>query len=228
MCRMLAILAREEPEVRSLLDGDLPERFVAPTRRHNAGWGVAWYQDDAPRIAKAPRAALEDPAFVPSSRQAAGRLVYLHIRRATRGRISDENTHPFAHGRWLFCHNGTIVNGVRNEMRRLIQPPTQGETDSEVLFHWLLHHMQADDPVRGLEKGLGWIIERSDVARLNFFLTDGEQLYAFRRGHSLFLQETRDRVVLSSYSLLANSASVKRGELIHVAPGLKVGRSQLF
>ena len=37
----------------------------------------------------------------------------MHVRRATMGGLSLENTHPFALGNYSYCHNGTIIRYPR-------------------------------------------------------------------------------------------------------------------
>jgi hypothetical protein len=56
----------------------------------------------------------------------------VHLRAASHGNNSQENTHPFIIGPWAFIHNGiwTEHNMVRLALSKMVQ--MKGETDSEV------------------------------------------------------------------------------------------------
>jgi glutamine amidotransferase len=179
---------RGEPDaVAEFFAGEPPEHFQARSRRHTAGWGIAWYVRGHPRVEKHPVWVREDTTFLPYLRKLRSPTVVAHVRRATRGVISKENTHPFVHRQWSFAHNGTIVNRVTRMAREWLQPPTEGTTDSEVFFHLILHFITAEgDVVAGTRAAIRWIDGISTSARLNFVLSDGERIYAYRRGHTLY------------------------------------------
>ena len=67
-------------------------------------------------------------------------LLVSHVRRKTVGETSLVNTHPFERGRWVFAHNGTVedVAWLRAQTSRERLAEVRGETDSELLFAWLL------------------------------------------------------------------------------------------
>ena len=187
MCRFLAVRGETEA-VREFLASDVAAQFQARSRRHTAGWGIAAYDDGVPALIRHPVWVRDDANFLPTLRGLASPTVLVHARRATRGSITVENTHPFVHGRWSFAHNGTIVNRVTREVRDWLQPPVAGQTDSEVFFHLLLHFIaeKQGDVTEGVRAAVSWVLERSPAARLNFVLSDGERLFAYRRGHTLF------------------------------------------
>ena len=49
-----------------------------------------------------------------------GRIFNVHVRRATMGGLTLENTHPFCLGSYSFGHNGTILR-----YPRLLEPGVQ-------------------------------------------------------------------------------------------------------
>lgn len=186
MCRFLAVRGSENA-VAAFLAGAAPERFQEHSRRHTAGWGIAAYADRVPELIRKPVWVKDDSTFLPELRDLRARAVVIHVRRATRGIISLENTHPFVWNQWSFAHNGTIVNRVTEAAREWLHPPTHGQTDSEVFFHVLLHFIaERGDVVEGARAAVRWVLSISKTARLNFVLSDGERLYAYRRGHTLY------------------------------------------
>ncbi len=111
--------------------------------------------------------------------------VIAHIRKATRGPVGLENTHPFVRelwGRyWIFAHNGTLEG---------YQPPAGeryravGGTDSEAAFCELLNSLclrfpnGAPDPDAVRAEVAGWATRLSGLGAFNFLLSDGERLFA--------------------------------------------------
>ena len=77
--------------------------------------------------------------------------VIAHIRKATKGVVALENTHPFMRelwGRyWIFAHNGTLED-FAPQLRRAFRPV--GSTDSEHAFCCMLetlrHAFPAGEP----------------------------------------------------------------------------------
>ena len=104
----------------------------------------------------------------------------MHVRRATMGGLSLENTHPFVLGNYSYCHNGTIMR-----YPRLAEPgtaPAQGDTDSEHFFNFLMRDYDPGEPVESLRRTVTATVERSPFSGLNFLFSDGERLYAYRLG----------------------------------------------
>ncbi len=187
MCRFMAVCGNPSA-VHQFLNGDAAETFQKRSRRHTAGWGVGWYEEGSPVVFRKPVWVRDERSFLPRLHSIASPLVFLHVRRATRGVVSLENTHPFALGKWIFAHNGTIVNRVTRQIREWLHPVTRGSTDSEVFFHLLLHfiHQERGDVIAGTRLAVRWVYQISTSARLNFILADGNTVYAYRRGHTLY------------------------------------------
>jgi predicted glutamine amidotransferase len=171
---------------------------------HPNGWGIGYFAHGLPVRVRSTRPAGDDPRYAEAAR-AVSPIVVGHVRQASVGGVSEANTHPFAHGRWLFAHNGT-VQGFDNDpepLRRLIpshlRERIEGETDSEHLFHVLLGRIEEARPdadglaavvrdvlreVAGLYPGTA-----DEPTRLNVVLTDGELFVATRWGHTLHIAE---------------------------------------
>lgn len=212
MCRLYAMHASEPTRVECGLvqsQNALMKQSKADLTgvMHGHGWGVADYPDGVPKIEKRTWAAYHGEHFSKAVARVYARTVVAHVRRATVGATSLENTHPFHHGRWIFAHNGTVPNfeDVRFLMLDHIDPlhraEIRGETDSEHVFRYLmslfLQHPEAGllETVRqGVAQIVAWAHQAAPDKRvgLNIILTDGERfvgsrlnrgLYTIRRDH---------------------------------------------
>ena len=205
MCRLYAMHANEPTRVECGLV-KAQNALMAQSRgdlqgyAHGHGWGVADYPDGVPMIEKQVWAAFHGEHFTRNAARIYAKTVVAHVRRATVGGTSIENTHPFEHGKWIFAHNGTVPNfdQVRMKMLDHIDPlhrsEIAGTTDSEYIFRYLLSLILVH-PERGLltvvrdglENILAWSAEIDPKARvgLNIILTDGEHMIGSRYNRSL-------------------------------------------
>jgi glutamine amidotransferase len=124
-----------------------------------------------------------------------------HVRRATIGKLSLENTHPFEHGRWMLIHNGNInaFQSIRPLMMDAMSPSlresVRGDTDSEHVFKYMmsLHEQRTQDPIldilrRGIKQVIDWSQETepgSEVA-LNIIMSNGEETFGSCLDRSLW------------------------------------------
>src|SRR3979411_2012426 len=141
MCRLLGIVASEPTDFKIVLR-EAPRSMAVLSREHRDGWGIAVFDDDARSwsVEKGVVCASEDARFHKLAVGSRGELLISHIRRKTVGETALTNTHPFERGRWVFAHNGTVtdVAWVERQASRDRLAEITGETDSEVLFAWLL------------------------------------------------------------------------------------------
>lgn len=163
---------------------------------HDSGWGIAAYGDvglPAPVTERFPEAAFSDSRFV-SATDLRGRIFNVHVRRATLGGLSTQNTHPFEFGPYSFAHNGTIKG-----YRRLLRPgfgEPQGETDSECFFLRLVGDFNPATPIRSLRSTIAAIVAGHTFSGLNFVFSDGIRLYAYKLGVFQLWWTTRRGVAL--------------------------------
>jgi glutamine amidotransferase len=77
-----------------------------------------------------------------------------HVRAASVGEVSESNCHPFQYKNLLMMHNGGVEQ-FQNIKRKIREPLTdelynwiKGQTDSEHIFAYLLHHLltSGEDP----------------------------------------------------------------------------------
>jgi predicted glutamine amidotransferase len=181
MCRILGSVAREPASIRhELLDAENP--MIRQSETHDSGWGMAVYKranGEAPKVVRFPHAANADGDFAKATDQR-GRIFNIHVRRATMGGLTLENTHPFTLGVYSFSHNGTVLQFPRLLTPDIAKP--KGETDSEVLFNLLMHDLDPADIRAGLRRMVLTVIDRSAFTGLNVLFSDGERLYAYKLG----------------------------------------------
>jgi predicted glutamine amidotransferase len=198
---MLGIVASEPTDFRFCLH-HAPRSLSALSREHPHGWGVAIYDaDDASwRVHKEPVCADGDERFFDVAVTSRGHSLVAHVRKRTVGPVGMANTHPFRRGRWVFAHNGTIddVTGLRRRVSAERLAEVTGDTDSEVFFAYLLSHLDATGAFEradregveaALARAIGEIESPALIGAANFLLSNGEELYAFRLGRTLFALE---------------------------------------
>ncbi len=177
--------------------------------KHGDGWGVGYFANDEPQLIRRPTAAAESPEFREVAHRVTSPTVLAHVRQASVGERLSANTHPFAFGRWLFMHNGTVTGfkHVRPSLLEETDPELgrriAGTTDSEHVFFWLLSRLvRAGENAAGpcvdlrrtaevLAESIRILDARSQAthpaehSRLNFVFSDGRVLLASRFKHGL-------------------------------------------
>jgi predicted glutamine amidotransferase len=154
------------------------DSMIKQSYRHPDGTGLAHYVGQRPIVEKHPIAAHRNRHFVTKARQVRSHLFVAHVRQATQGRPSLENTQPFADDSLVFAHNGNIYGF---EKLPLPLGPFRGDTDSERYFALLCHHIRkASDTLSGIRTAIKQILEKCTHTSLNFILADGDFLYALR------------------------------------------------
>jgi glutamine amidotransferase len=180
------------------------------SHRHPHGWGVGWYEDGAPVVRRGLLPAHADESFVHAARAARSAVVLAHVRDASVGPVTTENTHPFHHARWLFAHNGTVARyegtaRVREEILGEIdldlRSSLRGDTDSERCFFVFLSRLRARATLDGatvpeVQRALAETTravrriadpDAEKPSTLNFVVSDGRVLAASRHGKPLHL-----------------------------------------
>jgi glutamine amidotransferase len=233
MCRLLGIVARETREFRHCLR-DAPGSLEALGREHSDGWGIAVH--DTSRgwsISKRATSASSDPAYVAAVAEANGSLLLAHVRKRTVGAVSLDNTHPFRDGDWVFAHNGTIdrVADLRTTLDDAHLATIRGETDSEVLFAFLMAKLASHPSVKSSRFVADMVLARAveDLAGVpslgaaTFLLSDGVVLYAYCQGRPLALLERRrdsrsEAILIASEHVTSDEpwTSIAEGTLLTV------------
>jgi predicted glutamine amidotransferase len=172
---------------------EAPDSLAQQSRREPDGTGLGWFEGEKPVVAKQPLAAYEDQAFAQEAREVSSRTFVAHVRYASTGGISPENTHPFEQRGRLFAHNGVIGEPER------IEPElgdaaglVHGETDSERFFALITREIEKDGDVgAAIVRAATWIAANLPVFALNVILINATDLWALRYPdvHELFVLE---------------------------------------
>lgn len=206
MCRLYGFRASQRRKVEcelivaqnSLLRQSLGD---ASGQMHGDGWGLGHYEERTPHLARQPTAASAGDDFRWASATAFTTNAVAHVRHATVGRRSVDNTHPFQVDRWLLAHNGTLAAFASIKprllaaMSREIRARPRGDTDSEHVFHYILSCLQRapEQPLtaavrRAVTDVIAWSRDadpRAEIA-LNLVLTDGRRSVVQRLGRTLW------------------------------------------
>jgi glutamine amidotransferase len=161
------------------------------------GFGIGWYGDrPQPGVYRDILPAWNDQNLKSLSHQIRSGLFLAHVRASTGTATSRANCHPFAHGKWLFMHNGQIggYERLRRKLEALIDDQYYsarvGTTDSELIFYLLFSEGLERDPVSALTRSVGKIERLAQAGGINepfkftAVLSDGETIYAIRHSTS--------------------------------------------
>ena len=179
------------------------------SHRHPHGWGIGWYVEGSPHVARGILPAHADASFAEAGRSIRSTIVLAHVREASVGPVLAENTHPFLWDRWLFAHNGTVARfnedpAVRAAIEGEIDPDlrrsVRGDTDSERCFYLFVTRLRArarlaspglGDVQRALAETTATLLGIADAvptpkpSSLTFVVSDGRLLAACRHRRTL-------------------------------------------
>jgi len=114
------------------------------------GFGVGWYAhsiNERPGLFRAITPAWSNRNLHYNAPLIRTNCLFAHIRAATEGAITEDNTHPFSFERFLMMHNGGIpkFQKIRRKLLALLDDEIfewiKGQTDSEHVFALLMQHI---------------------------------------------------------------------------------------
>lgn len=158
------------------------------TSDHCDGFGIAFFEEKMGRLFIDDQSALHSPiAELIRHYPIKSKNVIAHIRKATQGKISLENTHPFTRelwGRqWVFAHNGDL-KGFQAPLNGRFTPI--GHTDSEHAFCYLLDQLvekfgyeqePAKEEIFALLEDISPQI--AEYGTFNFCLSNGQSMFCY-------------------------------------------------
>lgn len=183
MCELLGMSASVPTDICFSFAGLM--RRGGETGPHQDGWGIAFYEGKGYRAFHDPGASADSEiARFIQGYSIKSTNVLCHIRKANRGKISLENTHPFARElwgqTWSFAHNGQL-KGIKQWPLKYYKPV--GTSDSEHAFCWLLGQVreQFEHSPKNQRKLWAFLNARiQDLSKLGIFnvlISDGRSLY---------------------------------------------------
>jgi predicted glutamine amidotransferase len=206
-CRFWGMIAADTLPHDVVLDHliNMPYSLEALSTSNRDGWGIAYYTGTDPTVLRGPQPAYLDPNYDLAVNQMANSGAWIgvaHIRTRSSGAIpSWGNPHPFMRYKngkwWAFGHNGNLN---KDNLKNLIgpeylaaNPPTVGTSwdssdvvDSDLYGLYVLKCIEANgwNATLGIAQAIKDITS-TDSGAANFFLTDGETLWGFRKGNTL-------------------------------------------
>ena len=115
MCRLLGLTAGTERVHATFWLLDAPDSLEVQSRRNVDGSGIGFFGPaGAPVLDKQPEAAFRDEDFIREAKHAESAVFVAHVRWATAGGRTLQNTHPFAMQGRIMAHNGGF-----GDLRRL-------------------------------------------------------------------------------------------------------------
>lgn len=215
----------EDLPSRQMVNGDRGLKALAT--ENPDGWSVGYYEFGEPIVFRGSPSAAEDHQFDRAVRDAADiepKMIFGHLRKVASGCAGGlRNPYPFerfSNGKtWIFGHDGHILKTVlmdvlgedylqRHPPRVCHFSPPVSWVDSELYFMALLRSIEEQqwDVVEGIRIALGQLKDQlaGEDRFLNFFLTDGKTLWAYREGNPLFYHDDSDQNIIQLASSVPN------------------------
>ena len=190
MCELFAMSSRHP----SVLNYSLHEfaKHGGLTHSNKSGWGIAYFEGPDAFLVKEPLPASNSPLarfIADEARESA--CVIAHVRLATIGSPTLENTHPFRRAlgghTHVFAHNGTLKDIHQDYDKFTLKNQPIGGTDSEMGFCILMERMA---PVWAKSSGsIPAIQDRLDVFKsfCSEMRTRGSSNFLYGDGDALFV-----------------------------------------
>ncbi|MGZ0152003.1 ergothioneine biosynthesis protein EgtC [Kribbella sp. WER1] len=220
MCRHLAYLGPPVSLSSLILDPthSLYEQSWAPSDMRGGGsvnvdgFGLGWYPERDAAVSGGPVRYRRDvpiwtdenlPGLAGAIRSGA---VLAAVRNGTVGMpYGPSAVAPFASGDWLFSHNGRIAGWPDATLKLAEQLPVADllglDAPTDSVFLWALITRRLADgepPADALAAVVREVEAVAPGSRLNFLLTDGEQVIATTWTHALHVRRAADSVTVAS------------------------------
>src|SRR5271154_3237469 len=107
MCRLFGLTAGSAPIKATFWLLDAPDSLAVESHRNADGSGIGYFGPAGePVLDKQPEPAFSDQEFTHAAKQAESSAFVAHVRLASTGGRTLQNTHPFAMAGRIMAHNG--------------------------------------------------------------------------------------------------------------------------
>lgn len=208
MCELFAFSGKRAVQLNTYL-----REFTSHSLQHPDGWGLAVFYNDAVNLEKEPISAANSVYLRERLRhKIVAQNMVGHIRLASRGSLSYENSHPFVQNddskrTWTLIHNGTIFDSQILDAYKTVQ---EGQTDSERILCYIVdcmnqlmktlkHKPNSEERFLLLDKIVQEIAPHN---KLNLIIYDGELFYVHTntRG-TLYMKEIDEGIIFATVPL---------------------------
>jgi predicted glutamine amidotransferase len=227
MCRLFGLTAGAVRVRATFWLLDAPDSLEVQSHRNADGAGIGFFDPAGePVLDKQPEAAFRDEDFTHGAQQAESSAFVAHIRFATAGGWTLQNTHPFAIAGRIMAHNGGFgelaqLDAQLGSYRDLVL----GDTDSERYFALITQQTDAHggDVGAGIVGAASWIAAHLPVSSLNAIVAAPGELWALRYpgAHALHILERpagrSEGAAADGMHVRSSMSSVQAAELDDVA-----------
>ncbi|MEE3607879.1 class II glutamine amidotransferase [Avibacterium paragallinarum] len=183
MCQLLGMNCNTPTDIVFSFEGF--RRRAGLTDCHSDGFGIAFFEGKGVRIFRDNKAGHSSPiADCVKQYHIKSFNVIAHIRKATQGAVTIENTHPFIREiwgeNWVFAHNGNLTS-IPDMSESFCQPI--GSTDSEAAFCYMAEQLKNRFRKKPTEEEIFQTIqeitkELAQNGTFNFILSNGNWMIA--------------------------------------------------
>jgi predicted glutamine amidotransferase len=235
MCRLFGLTAGTARVRATFWLLDAPDSIEAQSHRNADGSGIGFFDAaGAPVVDKQPEPAFSDEGFIHEARQAESSTFVAHVRLASVGGRSLQNTHPFVISGRIMAHNGGFGELPRlDEQLGSYAGLVLGDTDSERYFALITQQADAHggDVGAGIAAAASWIAAHLPVSSLNTIVTAPGELWALRypAQHALHILERPAGPSQGSVTGLhvRSTTSSMHVPALHETPSVVVASEQL-
>lgn len=206
MCRLLGVVSTSPISVVDAVGSEVLADFLALTKVHGDGWGVATM--DRARTDRAPADpavhvsagnALHDPDFAAATGELRAAASMVHLRWATNGlAVQPQNSHPFVADGIAMAHNGSIkpIGPLGELLDDDVSASLRGTTDSERYFGLIRQHRRsAPTLAEAVRRAVAQLRELYPDASLNALLLGEDHLIVVHaHAHSRLLDEDVEEI----------------------------------
>jgi predicted glutamine amidotransferase len=201
MCRLLGVVSAIPVSIADAVGEGVLTDFVALTKIHGDGWGVAGtdHVGDTPHVKVSAGSALHDPEFDAATHGLRSAAALVHLRWATNGlAVQPQNSHPFFADGLAMAHNGSIkpMALLDDLLEPAVAATLRGTTDSERYFAVIRQHRRtAPSLAEAVRRAVVQLRKIYPEASLNALILGEDQLVVVHaHARSRLLDEDIDEI----------------------------------